>query len=141
MATKQTPIRFAVPPGQIIRGELEAREWSQETLAKKMDRPYQAVNAIVNGHKTITADTAIELGNAFGTSPVYWMNLQTAYQLYQAHQKRKSAVMKYRVGLEYEKEDINSKKIAAKRGIPTLDKASKSRSANNKADDRKRVKS
>jgi HTH-type transcriptional regulator/antitoxin HigA len=88
MATNPNPIRFAVPPGYFIREELEARGWSQETLAAKMRRPYQAVNAIINGHKTITADTAIELGDAFGTSAMYWMNLQTAYQLYKASQKK-----------------------------------------------------
>jgi addiction module HigA family antidote len=90
MATKQTPIRFAVSPGQIIRAELEARGWSQEKLASEMKRPYQAINAIVNGHKAIMADTAIELGDAFGMSAVYWMNLEAAYQLYKAHQKRKA---------------------------------------------------
>ena len=92
MATKQTPIRFAVPPGEIIREELEARGWSQEKLAAEMGRPYQALNAIINGHKKITADTAIDLGDAFGTSAVYWMNLEAAYQLYKAYQKRKAGV-------------------------------------------------
>ena len=53
-----------------------------------MGRPYQPINEIVNGHKRITAETAIELALAFGTSDVYWMNLQTAYDLYRAHQKR-----------------------------------------------------
>ena len=91
MATKQTPIRFAVPPGQFIRGELEARGWSQEKLAAKMGRPYQTVNGIVNGHKMITADTAIDLGNAFGTSAILWLNLEAAYQLYKASQRKKIA--------------------------------------------------
>jgi addiction module HigA family antidote len=90
MATKQAPIRFAVPPGQIIRAELEARGWSQEKLATELKRPYQAINAIVNGHKAIMADMAIELGDAFGTSAVYCMNLEAAYQLYKANQKRKA---------------------------------------------------
>jgi addiction module HigA family antidote len=90
MATKQTPIRFAVPPGYFIREELEARGWSQEKLAAKMGRPYQAVNAIINGHKLVTAETAIELGDALGTSAIYWLNLQTAYQLYKASQKKKA---------------------------------------------------
>ena len=54
-----------------------------------MGRPLQALNAIINGHKIITADTAIELGDAFGTSAVYWMNLQTAHQLYKAAEKKK----------------------------------------------------
>jgi len=92
MATKPTPIRFAVSPGYFVREELEARGWSQEKLAAKMGRPYQTVNAIINGHKSITADTAIELGSAFGTSAAYWLNLQTAHQLYKASQKRKLVV-------------------------------------------------
>ena len=89
MATKQTPIRFAVAPGYFIREELVARGWSQERLAAKMGRPLQALNAIINGHKIITADTAIELGDAFATSAVYWMNLHTAHQLYKAAEKKK----------------------------------------------------
>ena len=91
MATKQTPIRFAAPPGHLIREELEARGWSQEKLAAKMGRPYQTLNGIINGHKMITADTAIELGNAFGTSAIFWLNLETAYQLYKASQRKKIA--------------------------------------------------
>ena len=89
MAMKQVPIRFAVEPGYFIREELEARGWSQEQLAAKMGRPYQAVNAIINGHKIITAETAIELGQAFGVSAMYWLNLETAFQLYKASQKKK----------------------------------------------------
>ena len=88
MATKQTPIRFAVSPGHFIREELQARGWSQEKLAAKMRRPYQLVNGIVNGRKMITAHTAIELGNAFGTSAILWLNLETAYQLYKASQSK-----------------------------------------------------
>jgi HTH-type transcriptional regulator/antitoxin HigA len=68
---------------------LESRGWSQEKLAAKMGRPYQTVNGIVNGHKMITADTAIDLGNAFGTSAMLWLNLETAYQLYKASQRKK----------------------------------------------------
>jgi addiction module HigA family antidote len=94
MATKGNPIRFAVAPGYFIREELEARRWSQQTLAEKMGRPYQALNAIINGHKIITAETAIELGKAFGISAVYWLNLQTAYQLYKAAQKESNAPAK-----------------------------------------------
>jgi HTH-type transcriptional regulator / antitoxin HigA len=91
MAADKTPIRYAVAPGHFIREELRARGWSQEKLATKMGRPYQAVNAIINGHKTITAETAIELGKAFGSSAVYWLNLQTAYQLFKAAEKKKTA--------------------------------------------------
>jgi HTH-type transcriptional regulator/antitoxin HigA len=92
MATKPPPIRFADSPGSFIREELEARGWTQEKLAAKMGRPLPPLNAIINGHKAITAQTAIELGEAFGTSAVYWMNLQSSYDLYKAAQKKRKAV-------------------------------------------------
>jgi addiction module HigA family antidote len=90
VARKQSAIRHAVAPGHFIREELQAREWSQEALAAKMGRPYQTVNGIINGHKRITAETAIELGDAFGTSAMMWLNLESAYQLYKASQKKKA---------------------------------------------------
>ncbi len=88
MADSVEPIRYAVPPGRLIRKELAARGWSQQMLATKMKRPYQAVNEIINERKAITADTAIDLGKAFGTSAKFWMNLQTAYDLYREATRR-----------------------------------------------------
>jgi addiction module HigA family antidote len=94
MATKQTPIRPAVAPGHFIREELQARKWSQETLAAKMGRPYQTVNGIINGHKRVTAETAIELGEAFGTSAMLWLNLESACQLYKVIQKNMETTLR-----------------------------------------------
>jgi HTH-type transcriptional regulator/antitoxin HigA len=96
MANEVEPIRYAVPPGRLIRKELAARGWSQQKLAAKMKRPYQAVNEIINERKAITADTAIDLGRAFGTSAKLWMNLQAAYELYQAAARRKERVKSVR---------------------------------------------
>ena len=110
MATKQTPIRFAVAPGYFIERS-SRRRWSQEKLAAKMGRPYQALNAIINGHKLITAETAIELGEALGTSAIYWMNLQTAFQLYKASQKKKIvAAEKQTIGHKTESGDEVSRR-------------------------------
>jgi HTH-type transcriptional regulator/antitoxin HigA len=89
MATERGPIRKAFPPGRLIRKELAARGWTQQKLASKMGRPYQAVNEIINERKAVTADTAIELAKAFRTSAAYWMNLQSAYDLYKATERRK----------------------------------------------------
>src|SRR5438874_4832464 len=69
------------PPGEFIREEMEARGWTQKDLAAVLGRPLQAINEIVNGKKRITAQTAKELGAAFGTSADLWINLQTAYEL------------------------------------------------------------
>jgi HTH-type transcriptional regulator/antitoxin HigA len=75
----------AFPPGDFIRDELEARGWTQEDLAKIMDRPLQAVNEIVSGKKQITPDTALGLAKAFGDDDaLYWMNLENVYRLSQA---------------------------------------------------------
>ncbi|MBI2300116.1 MAG: HigA family addiction module antidote protein, partial [Armatimonadetes bacterium] len=83
MATRARQVRAvrAVPPGDIIRRELEARGWTQQELAEIMDRPLAALNQIIGGRKQITANTATELGRAFGTSAELWLNLETAYRL------------------------------------------------------------
>lgn len=69
------------PPGEYIRDELEARDWSQATLASIMGRPLQTINEIVNGKKRITAQTAQGLAKAFGTSAEVWLNLEASYRL------------------------------------------------------------
>jgi HTH-type transcriptional regulator/antitoxin HigA len=69
------------PPGEFIRDELSERGWTQSDLAKIMERPVSAINLIISGKKSVTPETAIELGEAFGTSPEFWLNLETAYQL------------------------------------------------------------
>jgi HTH-type transcriptional regulator/antitoxin HigA len=69
------------PAGDFIREELEARGWTQRDLAEIVGRPVQVINAIVNAKKEITPETAIALGAAFGTSPEFWLNLESAYRL------------------------------------------------------------
>ncbi len=69
----------ALPPGDFIREELDARGWTQRDLAEIIGRPVQAVSAIVNAKKEITPQTAVALGAALGTSAAFWLNLQTAY--------------------------------------------------------------
>jgi HTH-type transcriptional regulator/antitoxin HigA len=71
------------PPGAFLREELAARGWSQRDLAEVLGRPFQAVNAIVNGRKQITPRTARELEAVFGASAEFWLNLEMAYQLHQ----------------------------------------------------------
>jgi HTH-type transcriptional regulator/antitoxin HigA len=73
-------IAKAFPPGDFIKEELEAREWSQQSLAEIMGRQTSVVSAIVNGKRAISLDIATELSSAFGTSVDYWMNLEKSYQ-------------------------------------------------------------
>lgn len=69
------------PPGDFIREELEERGWTQKDLAEVLGRPPQAVNQIIKGTKRVTPETAVELAQAFGTSPELWLNLEAAYRL------------------------------------------------------------
>ena len=84
MDKKLRQIAQAFPPGDFIREELEARGWSQGDLAKIVARPIQVVNQIVNGKKEVTPQTALALGEAFGTGPEYWVNLEAQYRLWLA---------------------------------------------------------
>lgn len=69
------------PPGEFLREELEARNWSQQELADILDRPPRLISELIAGKRAITPETAQGLGEAFGTSPDYWMNLESQYQL------------------------------------------------------------
>ena len=69
------------PPGDFIREELEARNWTQGDLAAILARPLQLVNEIVLAKRAITPETAQGLANAFSTSPELWLNLESIYQL------------------------------------------------------------
>ena len=70
-----------VPPGRILRQELEARGWTQRDLAAILGRPEQMVSEIINGAKQITPETSVELSQAFGVSPEFWYTLEANYRL------------------------------------------------------------
>lgn len=72
-------------PGEHLLDELEARGWTQTEFAGIIGRPLRLVNEIINGKKGITTETARELGAALGTSAEYWMNLDTAYDLWKSN--------------------------------------------------------
>ncbi|HSN53770.1 MAG TPA: HigA family addiction module antitoxin [Candidatus Sulfomarinibacteraceae bacterium] len=77
---RPSPAR-AVAPGVIVRRELDERGWTQDDLAKIMDRPVQAISEIVSGKKQITPETALGLAAAFGTSAEMWLELEAAFRL------------------------------------------------------------
>lgn len=79
-------------PGEILRDEfLTQYEITQDELAKAMGVSRFRVNEIVNGKRAITAETAILLSKALGTSSKFWMNLQTAVDLFDAEKKLAAA--------------------------------------------------
>lgn len=70
---------FVPHPGVILKAELKAREWSQIKLAKMINRSASIIRNIVNGYCGISKKTAGEFGEVFGTSPDFWIKLQSNY--------------------------------------------------------------
>jgi addiction module HigA family antidote len=70
-----------VHPGQILAEDLRDAGISMNQLAKALKVPMNRISAIVNGQRGITGDTAVRLARYWGTSPQYWMNLQSHYEL------------------------------------------------------------
>ncbi len=70
-------------PGESLRVKLEERGWTQNDLATIMGRPARLVTEIVTGKRSITPETAVELGAALGTTAQWWMNQEFAYRLSQ----------------------------------------------------------
>jgi HTH-type transcriptional regulator/antitoxin HigA len=89
MATERTWPDVAIPPGDVLAEELEARGLTQSHLARLMRRPLQAINEIVRGRKRITGATALGLADALGTSAELWIRLEADYELNKARLARR----------------------------------------------------
>jgi addiction module HigA family antidote len=70
-----------VHPGEILKETLEDLGLSMNQLAKELRVPANRISAIVAGKRAITGETALRLARYFGTSPAYWMNLQSRFDL------------------------------------------------------------
>src|SRR5271163_1634824 len=77
----------AIHPGEHLAEELEALDMSAAELARKLRVPTNRVTQILNGTRAITGDTALRLAHFFGTSPQFWLNLQSLYELRLAQEK------------------------------------------------------
>lgn len=78
MAKKIPPLH----PGEILMEEfLTPLAISQYRLAKDIDVAPRRINEIIHGDRAISADTALRLGKYFNTSPQFWLNLQSCYDL------------------------------------------------------------
>ncbi len=86
------------PPGVLIKLELDARNWSQRDLAFILGQTEQQLNPLLSGKRSITPDMARLLGDAFGTSPQFFLNLQNIYDLQNA--KEPDPAVKTRAGLQ-----------------------------------------
>ncbi|MHB8387044.1 HigA family addiction module antitoxin [Metallibacterium sp.] len=82
-----------IHPGDVLLKEfLEPMALSQNALARATDVPPRRINEIVLGKRGISADTALRLAAAFGTSERFWLGLQADYDLEEARRALGSAV-------------------------------------------------
>jgi antitoxin HigA-1 len=77
----------AIHPGEHLAEELQALGMSATELARKLGVPPNRITGILNGQRAITGDTALRLAHFFGTSPEFWLNLQSLYELRVAQKK------------------------------------------------------
>ena len=78
---KGTP-HWRVHPGEVLREEfLKPMGMSAYELAKRLHVPVPRVNDIVLERRGISADTAVRLSRFFGTTELFWLNLQSAYEI------------------------------------------------------------
>ena len=85
------------PPGEFLREELAARDWTQQELADILARPPRLINEIIAGKRAVTPETAKGLSEAFGTSAEYWLNLESQYQLSKVKASNDHVVRKARL--------------------------------------------
>ena len=77
----------AIHPGEHLAEELKELEMSAAELARQLEVPTNRITEILKGQRAITGDTALRLGHFFGTSPEFWLNLQSLYELRLAERK------------------------------------------------------
>ena len=83
---------IAIHPGEHLAEELKTLDMSAAELARKIDVPTNRVTQILNGDRSITGDTALRLAHFFGTTPEFWLNLQSLYELRVARRKTGKAI-------------------------------------------------
>ncbi|HGG59345.1 MAG TPA: addiction module antidote protein, HigA family [Gammaproteobacteria bacterium] len=81
-----------IHPGEILREEyLQPLGMSASALATALRIPAPRINDIVRERRGISVDTALRLARYFDTTPLYWLNLQAAYDI-KAASKRQAEI-------------------------------------------------
>ena len=82
----------AIHPGEHLAEELKEMGMSAAELSRQLGVPTNRVTQILNGHRSITGDTALRLAHFFGTSAQFWLNLQSQYEIGLAQRKSGPAI-------------------------------------------------
>lgn len=81
MNRKTERIKFPHPGETISEDYLKPLGMSVNRLALELRVPATRMGEIIHGRRAVTADTALRLSRYFNTTPKFWMNLQTSYDL------------------------------------------------------------
>lgn len=90
--------RRPITPGAVLREDyLEPLQLTQQTVADTIGVDRTSLNEVLNARRGVTPEMALRLARAFGPAPQYWLNLQTAVDLYDAqHSPKAAAIAKIR---------------------------------------------
>ncbi len=77
----------AIHPGEHLAEELRELGMSASSLARHLKVPPNRITGILNGRRAISGDTALRLAHFFGTTPEFWLNLQSLYEIRLAQRK------------------------------------------------------
>jgi addiction module HigA family antidote len=95
IAHKPTDRGIPIHPGEFLREEfMEPLGLSANALALALHVPVTRISKIVRERCDITADTALRLGQYFGTTPDFWMNMQARYELESAKDAAGKQILK-----------------------------------------------
>ena len=81
-------------PGRLLKREMALRGLSANRLALDLGVPSGRVTDILNGRRSITADTAVRLGRYFRNSPQFWLDLQGQYDIAVVERERGAEIAK-----------------------------------------------
>jgi addiction module HigA family antidote len=71
----------AIHPGRLLKRELDSRKLSANRLALDLGVPSGRITDMLNGRRSITADTTVRLGRYFSNNAQFWLDLQGQYDI------------------------------------------------------------
>lgn len=77
-----SPLEAPMHPGEVLKElYLDPLDMGAIAFARRLDVPRTRIERLVKGVTSMTPDTALRLARAFNTTPAYWMNMQTNYDM------------------------------------------------------------
>lgn len=81
-------------PGRLLKRELLARKLSANRLSLDIGVPSGRITDILNGRRSITADTAVRLGRYFGNRAQFWLDLQSQFDIAMVEREKGKEIAK-----------------------------------------------